>query len=147
MPFIRVSVPTGVLNDNQKAALAEKLTVEIMKIETDGYDTPGFRAISALVLDEVPTGAWFIGGDSEAGPAAVVEIRVPQGALSTERRKAMVEASYRVLTAVSPELAAVDGVRRIWTHTFEVVDWGAGGRVMTLDTVRTVASDERAVLA
>ncbi|HEY3622680.1 MAG TPA: hypothetical protein VGL12_09875 [Roseiarcus sp.] len=57
-----------------------------MKVETGGHDTPGFRAISALLLDEIPAGAWSVGGRFDARPSAIVEIRVPEGALDDERR-------------------------------------------------------------
>lgn len=147
MPFIRITVPDNVLDDQERTVIAERMTIEIMKIETDGHDTPGFRAISALVFDLVPPRQWAIGGVAGAGAAAVVEIRVPEGALTPDRRKEMIEASYRVLTSASPALAAVDGVRRVWTHVFEVVDWGAGGHVITIDALRRIAGDEHAAIA
>lgn len=146
MPFIRVSIPDNVLSEHERAVIAEQMTVEIMKIETGGHDTPGFRVISALVFDLVPPQQWAVGGVPGAGAAAVVEIRVPEGALTPERRKAMIEASYRVLTEASPVLAVIDGIRRVWTHIFEVVDWGAGGHVITLDTLQKIAGDEQAVI-
>jgi phenylpyruvate tautomerase PptA (4-oxalocrotonate tautomerase family) len=141
MPFIRVTVPGSMLDEAQRAEIAERLTVEIMKIETGGHDTPGVRAISALILEEMPPGSWAIGGILDAGPAAVVEIRVPEGALNERRRASMVEASHEVLTKVSPQLASVDGVRRIWTHLVEVRDghWGAGDRIVHLADVQRIA--------
>ncbi|TAI63782.1 hypothetical protein CWO89_22370 [Bradyrhizobium sp. Leo170] len=141
MPLIKVTLPAGLLDDEQKAAVAERLTVEVMKVETGGHDTPGFRAISALLLDEIPAGAWSVGGRFDAGPSAIVEIRVPEGALDDERRATMAAVSYNVLTAISPALAAVDGVRRIWTHLVEIGDgnWGAGGRIVRLPDVQQIA--------
>lgn len=143
MPYIRVSTPAGLLSDDQRADLAERLTLAIMKIETGGHDTPGFRSISALVFDEIAGGCWAIGGRLQDMPAAaVVDIRVPHGALDQDRRQAMTEASYRTLCEVSPQLAAADGVRRIWTHLFELDEgsWGAGDRIVDLNDVRSIAS-------
>ena len=142
MPFIRVTTPAHLLSDDQRSRVADRLTVAIMKIETGGHDTPGFRAISALVFDDVPTQRWAIGGVLGDEPAAVVEIRVPQGALDDDRRRQMAEVSYEVLSEASPELAGVDGVRRIWTHLVEIAEgnWGAGGRIARLDDIRQVAT-------
>ena len=144
MPFIRVTTPADLFTAEQRKQVADRLTVEIMKIETGGHDTPGFRAISALVFDDIAPQRWSIGGVLGEEPAAVVEIRVPQGALDDDRRRQMAEASYRVLAEANPELAAVDGVRRVWTHMVEIADgnWGAGGRIVRLDDVRRVAANE-----
>lgn len=146
MPFIRIMVPDGILDEQQRCAIAEQMTVEVMKAETGGKDTPSFRAISALAFDVVKPSEWFIGGKMCEGAAAIVEIRVPAGAVDDDKRRAMVEASYRVLTANCAALAAVDGVRRIWTHIFEVVDWGAGGTVVTLESLAMIAGDLGATL-
>ena len=141
MPFIRVTAPSSLFDEKQRREIAEKLTVAIMKVETGGLDTPGFRAISALVFENIAPNEWSIGGTLGDEPAALVEIRVPEGALDESRRKQMAALSYQILREISTRLASVDGVRRVWTHMIEIADgnWGAGGRVMTLPDVRQVA--------
>lgn len=146
MPMIRVTLPSGLLQQAQRESLAEDLSAAIMKVETGGEDTPGFHAITALILDEIPPAAWTVGGQFASGPSAIVEIRVPKDTLDPERRKAMVAASYEVLVGISPELAEADGVRRIWTHLVEIEDWGVGGRIVSLADVVQVASSPTAEL-
>jgi phenylpyruvate tautomerase PptA (4-oxalocrotonate tautomerase family) len=145
LPFIRVTTPADLLSNDERAAIAERLTVEIMKIETGGRDTPGFRAISALVFDEIPAGRWSIGGKIAADEAAaLIEIRVPSGALVEDRRQRMAAAAHNVLISANAKLAAADGVRRIWTHMIEIAEgnWGAGGQIVSLPDVRLVAAGD-----
>lgn len=146
MPMIRVTLPSGLLTQAQRETLAENMSAAIMQVETGGEDTPGFRAITALILDEIPPAAWAVGGRFDSGPSAIVEVRVPKGALNSERRKAMVAASYKVLIDTCPALAEADGVRRIWAHLIEIEDWGAGGRIVSLADVVQVASSPTAEL-
>lgn len=130
MPFIRITTLQGLLTAAEKQSIAEGLTLAIMKIETGGLDTPQFRAISALAFEEIASGNWFVGGQpAEDDPAALVEIRVPEGAVDDARREAMAKAVENVLAANSKAFRKTDGQRILWTHLLEIKDgnWGARG--------------------
>lgn len=144
MPYIRVTTPHGMLSPAEKQAIAEGLTLAIMKIETGGLDTPHFRALSALAFDDVAAGSWFVGGALwDGSPAALVEIRVPEGAVDDARREAMAQAVQDVLRTHSAALARADNPL-LWTHLIEIRDgnWGAHGRMVRLDEIRRIASGQ-----
>jgi phenylpyruvate tautomerase PptA (4-oxalocrotonate tautomerase family) len=140
MPFIIVHVTKGAIPADARAQTAEALTSAIMKVETGGHDKPSFRAISALVLNEVEATAWAVGGAFDQGASAVVEIRVPEGAVDDEKRAAMARESYACLAASSPALRDADGTRRVWSHIIEIKEgnWGAGGRTVRLSDIAAI---------
>ncbi|MCH6202850.1 hypothetical protein L3V16_03255 [Brucella ciceri] len=142
MPFIRITTLQGLLTAAEKQSIAEGLTLAIMKIETGGLDTPQFRAISALAFEEIASGNWFVGGQpAEDDPAALVEIRVPEGAVDDARREAMAKAVENVLSANSEAFGKTDGHRILWTHLLEIKDgnWGARGRMVKLEEIKRIA--------
>lgn len=142
MPFIRITTLQGLLTAAEKRSIAEGLTLAIMKIETGGLDTPQFRAISALAFEEIASGNWFVGGQpAEDDPAALVEIRVPEGAVDDARREAMAKAVENVLAANSEAFRKTDGQRILWTHLLEIKDgnWGARGRMVKLEEIKRIA--------
>jgi Uncharacterized protein, 4-oxalocrotonate tautomerase homolog len=142
MPFIRITTLQGLLSPAEKQSIAEGLTLAIMKIETGGLDTPQFRAISALAFEEIASGSWFVGGQPADGDAAaLVEIRVPEGAVDDARREAMAKAVEDVLSANSEAFRKAHGQRILWTHILEIKDgnWGARGRIVKLDEIKRIA--------
>ncbi len=142
MPFIRITTLQGLLSSAEKLSIAEGLTLAIMKIETGGLDTPQFRAVSALAFEEIPASNWFVGGAPAVGDAAaVVEIRVPEGAVDDAKREAMAKAVDNVLSANSEAFGKGDGHRILWTHLLEIKDgnWGARGRMVKLEEIKRIA--------
>lgn len=142
MPFIRITTLHGLLSPAEKQSIAEGLTLAIMKIETGGLDTPQFRAISALAFEEIASGNWFVGGHAAEGdPAALVEIRVPEGAVDDARREAMAKAVEDVFSANSEAFRKAQGHRILWTHLVEIKDgnWGARGRMVRLEEIKRIA--------
>ena len=142
MPFIRITTLHGLLSPVEKQSIAEGLTLAVMRIETGGLDTPQFRAISALAFEEILPGNWFVGGvPSEGDAAALVEIRVPEGAVDDARREAMARAVEDVVSSNSEAFRKTDGNRILWTHILEIKDgnWGAHGRIVKLDEIKIIA--------
>lgn len=143
MPFIRITTLQGLLSTAEKRSIAEGLTLAVMKIETGGLDTLQFRAVSALAFEELPSGNWFVGGvPAEGDAAALVEIRVPEGAVDDAKREAMARAVEGVLSANSEAFGKTKGYRILWTHLLEIKDgnWGARGRMVRLDEIRAIAA-------
>lgn len=148
MPFIRITTLHGLLSAAEKQSIAEGLTLAVMKIETGGLDTPQFRALSALAFEEIPAGNWFAGGmPAEGDAAALVEIRVPDGAVDDLKREAMAKAVEEVMTANSEAFGRTGGSRILWTHLLEIRDgnWGARGRMVRLDEIKRIAGDARSL--
>ena len=143
MPFIRITTLQGLLSSAEKQSIAEGLTLAVMKIETGGLDTPQFRAVSALAFEEISVGNWFVGGvPADGNAAALVEIRVPEGAVDDARREAMAKAVEEVLSANSEAFGKAENYRILWTHLLEIKDgnWGACGRMVRLDEIKRIAS-------
>lgn len=59
MPFIHVRVVAGVFTDQQKREIVEHLTDAMVAIQGEGM-----RQLTWCVVEEVPSGAWGIGGQA-----------------------------------------------------------------------------------
>jgi 4-oxalocrotonate tautomerase len=59
MPMVNVKVIEGVFDEHQKRAMIEKLTDTMVEIEGENM-----RGVTWVVIDEVKSGDWGIGGQS-----------------------------------------------------------------------------------
>jgi 4-oxalocrotonate tautomerase len=59
LPLINVKVIEGVFGDDQKQAMIEKLTDTMVQIEGENM-----RGVTWVVIDEVKSGDWGIGGQA-----------------------------------------------------------------------------------
>ena len=59
MPLINVRLIQGVFNDDEKAQMIEKLTDTMVEIEGENM-----RGVTWVVLEEVKSGDWGIGGQA-----------------------------------------------------------------------------------
>jgi 4-oxalocrotonate tautomerase len=59
MPFIHVRVVAGVFTAQQKREIVERLTEAMVGIQGEGI-----RQLTWCVVEEVPSGAWGIGGQA-----------------------------------------------------------------------------------
>ena len=57
MPFLNVKIIEGVFDDSQKREMIEKLTDTMVEIEGENM-----RGVTWVVLEEVKSGDWGIGG-------------------------------------------------------------------------------------
>jgi 4-oxalocrotonate tautomerase len=66
MPFVNVKVIEGVFDAEQKREIVERLTDTMVEIEGENM-----RGVTWVVLDEVKSGDWAIGGK----PLATEDVR------------------------------------------------------------------------
>ena len=59
MPFIHVRVVAGVFTAQQKQEIVERLTDAMVAVQGEGM-----RQLTWCVVEEVPSGAWGIGGQA-----------------------------------------------------------------------------------
>ena len=59
MPLINVKLIEGVFDDSQKREMIEKLTDAMVEIEGENM-----RGVTWVVIDEVKSGDWGIGGNA-----------------------------------------------------------------------------------
>ncbi|MFF5924348.1 4-oxalocrotonate tautomerase family protein [Streptomyces flavochromogenes] len=141
MPKIRLTAPTGALTDQGRATIQQDLATALLRWE-GAPDTSFFRAQAWSYLTELPEGAQKTAEDD--APRFLVEVTVPQGALSERRKAGLVEeATATVLAAagLSPDQAL-----RVWVLVHEQPEgtWGAGGSVVRYADLITLAKGQRA---
>jgi phenylpyruvate tautomerase PptA (4-oxalocrotonate tautomerase family) len=141
MPKLDLTIPAGTLSSDEAQGLARELGATLLRWE-GAPDTEFFRSITWAHLHELPADS-IQTPDGVAEPHAVVEVTVPQGALSERRKAGLVEdATEAVLEATGwGESAAV----RVWTLIHEVPEgsWGAGGQIVQFEQLRAAAKAER----
>jgi len=97
MPMIRLTVPTGALTEEGRAGIQRDLAALLLRWE-GAPDTAFFRAQAWSHLIELPEGAQTTAEDD--APRFLVDVTVPQGALSERRKAGLVEdATKAVLKA------------------------------------------------
>ncbi|MCI4039994.1 tautomerase family protein [Streptomyces sp. TRM75563] len=141
MPMIRLTIPTGALTDQGRATIQRDLAAVLLRWE-GAPDTAFFRTQAWSYLTELPEGAQKTAEDD--APRFLVEVTVPQGALSERRKAGLVEeATATVLSAagLSPDQAL-----RVWVLVHEQPEgtWGAGGSVVRYADLVALAKGQRA---
>lgn len=141
MPMIRLTAPAGALTEQGRHGVRRDLAAVLLRWE-GAPDTAFFRAQAWSYLVELPEGAQTTAEDT--APRFLVEVTVPQGALSERRRAGLVEeATQTVLSAAG--LPAEEALR-VWVLVHEQPDgtWGAGGSVVRHADLVALAKGERA---
>ena len=127
MPMIRLTVPSGSLTEEGRKTVQRDLAAVLLRWE-GAPDTAFFRAQAWSYLVELPEGAQTTAEDET--PRFLVDVTVPQGALSDRRKAGLVQdATTTVLDAAG---LAQDDPLRVWVLVHEQADgtWGAGGSVI-----------------
>ncbi|WP_370416341.1 4-oxalocrotonate tautomerase family protein [Streptomyces fradiae] len=127
MPMIRLTVPAGALAPEGRATVQRELAAVLLRWE-GAPDTAFFRSQAWSYLVELPADAQTTAEDD--APRFLVEVTVPQGALSERRKAGLVQDATRtVLSAAGLDPAEA---LRVWVLVHEQPDgtWGAGGSVV-----------------
>ncbi|MFG3550927.1 4-oxalocrotonate tautomerase family protein [Streptomyces sp. NPDC047725] len=141
MPMIRLTVPTGALTDQGRARVQQDLAAVLLRWE-GAPDTAFFRAQAWSYVTELPEGAQKTAEDD--APRFLVEVTVPQRALSERRKAGLVEeATATVLSAAG---LPADQALRVWVLVHEQPEgtWGAGGSVVRYADLVALANGQRA---
>ncbi|MFJ1975573.1 4-oxalocrotonate tautomerase family protein [Streptomyces sp. NPDC087903] len=127
MPMIRLTVPAGALTEEGRTTVQRDLATVLLHWE-GAPDTAFFRAQAWSYLVELPEGAQTTAEDD--APRFLVEVAVPQGALSERRRTGLVQDATK--TVLSAAGLTPDDALRVWVLMHEQPDgtWGAGGSVI-----------------
>ncbi|MEU9139528.1 4-oxalocrotonate tautomerase [Streptomyces sp. NPDC048404] len=139
MPMIRLTVPTGALTDQGRATVQRDLARVLLHWE-GGPDTAFFRAQAWSYLTELPEGAQVTAEDD--APRFLVEVTVPQGALSERRKSGLVEDATKTVLGAA-RLSPADALR-VWVLVHEQPDgtWSAGGSVIRYADLVALANDQ-----
>ena len=140
MPMIRLTVPPGSLTEQGRKTVQRDLAAVLLRWE-GAPDTAFFRAQAWSYLVELPEGAQTTAEDDE--PRFLVDVTVPQGALSERRKAGLVQDATRtVLDAAG--LSRADALR-VWVLVHEQPEgtWGAGGSVIRYADLVALAKEQR----
>jgi phenylpyruvate tautomerase PptA (4-oxalocrotonate tautomerase family) len=140
VPMIDVTLPEGVLTEEQRNALGERLTNTILKWE-GAAEIPFSRQITVVYFDERPAGSIYVAGAQEADPRYRVLVTIPEGSITDDERKA------GLVEELTRDVIEVDGTGdeaasfRVWVFIHEVPDghWGGAGRVFRLRDIVKLA--------
>ena len=141
MPMIRLTAPAGSLTEQGRTTVQRDLAAVLLRWE-GAPDTAFFRAQAWSYLVELPDGAQTTAEDD--APRFLVEVTVPQGALSERRRAGLVEEVTRTVLAAAG--LAQDEALRVWVLVHEQPEgtWGAGGSVIRYADLIALAKGQRA---
>ena len=141
MPKLELTIPAESLAEEDRGALARDLGAALLRWE-GAPDTGFFRSITWAHVHALPADAMQT-PDGVADPHAVIEISVPDGALSERRKAGLIEETTKlVLDATGWDPAAS---WRVWTLIRDVPEgnWGAGGQIVHFEQLREAAKAER----
>jgi phenylpyruvate tautomerase PptA (4-oxalocrotonate tautomerase family) len=141
MPKLELTIPAESLSEESREQLARDLGAALLRWE-GAPDTEFFRSITWAHVHALPATAMQT-PDGVANPHAVIEISVPDGALSERRKAGLVEETTKlVLEATGWDPAAS---WRVWTLIRDVPEgnWGAGGQIVRFQQLREAAQAER----
>ncbi|MFG3207311.1 4-oxalocrotonate tautomerase family protein [Streptomyces sp. NPDC048192] len=140
MPMIGLTIPTGALTAEGRTTVQRDLAAVLLRWE-GAPDTAFFRAQAWSYLVELPEGAQTTAEDD--APRFLVEVTVPQGALSERRKAGLVEEATK--TVLSAAGLTPDDALRVWVLVNEQPDgtWGAGGSVIRYAGLVAMAKEQR----
>ncbi|MFM9628588.1 MULTISPECIES: tautomerase family protein [Streptomyces] len=127
MPMIRLTTQAGALTRQGRHSVQRDLAAALLRWE-GAPDTAFFRAQAWSYLVELPQAAQITAEDD--APRFLVEVTVPQGALSERRKAGLVEEATKTVLAAAG--LGRDDALRVWVLVHEQPDgtWGAGGSVV-----------------
>ncbi|MGR4850699.1 tautomerase family protein [Streptomyces sp. LARHCF252] len=140
MPMIRLTAPAGALTEQGRQSIQRDLAAVLLRWE-GAPDTAFFRAQAWSYLTELPEGAQTTAEDD--APRFLVEVTVPQGALSERRKAGLIEEATQTVLAAAG--LGQDDALRVWVLVHEQPDgtWGAGGSVIRYDDLVALAKGQR----
>ncbi|MEU1316752.1 tautomerase family protein [Streptomyces tibetensis] len=141
MPMIRLIAPAGALTEEGRGSVQRDLAATLLRWE-GAPDTAFFRAQAWSYLVELPEGAQTTAEDD--APRFLVEVTVPEGALSERRTAGLTEEVTK--TVLSAAGLTPDDALRVWVLVHEQPDgtWGAGGSVIRHADLVALAKGQRA---
>ena len=105
---------------------AERLQVLARRLTDLSTQVLGKRQeVTAVIVEELWPGRWFIGGRNAGQATALLEIRVTQGTNSAEEKEAFVRAAYEELWQ---QLGPLAEASYVVVQEVAATDWGYGGK-------------------
>lgn len=80
--------------------------------------------VTAVLLDELPVGRWFVAGAAPGRATALLEIRITAGTNTPTEKAAFIETAFAELQR---QLGPLEPASYVVVHELAASDWGYGG--------------------
>lgn len=147
MPMIDLTYSEGALAPDARAGAVERLTAALLRHE-GAADNEQTRAMSWVLVHELPVGAISVGGTPAEEPVYRVFVTVPEGTLlqgpgpvgTSARRNLVREVAEILLEAEGGEYSATEA-GRVYCIVREVCDgyWGGMGTTFRMEDIVATA--------
>jgi phenylpyruvate tautomerase PptA (4-oxalocrotonate tautomerase family) len=141
MPIIQVYYPQGVLDQPRKETLAQKLTEVLITME-GGAGTPAGRAFASVLMTEVNTDSWFVGGHLDGTFVAkagkfLVYVTIPEGYMNAAHKTEVHSWVNTAILEATGHQAEPGAGANILVIINEVPEgnWGANGKTISLNVI------------
>lgn len=84
--------------------------------------------VTAVIIDGLPTGQWFIGARPPQRPTAWLEICITAGTNTAVQKAAFVDAAFAELQQQLAPGESLEAASYVIVHELPAGDWGYGGR-------------------
>ncbi len=136
MPKLDAHIPEHALSAEAETALLQRLTDILLEEEGADPDNAFARSIAWITLHR--PALQLVGGEVPAKPRYQIDVAVPEGQLTRERRESMVRrVTDAVLDAEGPD--SDRDPLRVWVFAGEIPEgtWGGAGRIFGLADIAT----------
>jgi phenylpyruvate tautomerase PptA (4-oxalocrotonate tautomerase family) len=134
MPNIIVRVPAGAFDASAKQKLAAGITAVAKDVEQIG-DDPRQQFLTWLVIDEIPQGNLFAGGNDPTGQVVpvIVFFHPPEGVIDADGRRRAITAIQAAVQAALPVADARPVMTSVIMADVPNGTWGANGALWHLE--------------
>jgi len=141
MPKLDLTLPEDALSTDARESLPGRMLEAMLRWE-GAPDTAFFRSISWVHVHKLPADAMHT-GDGVAPPHAVIDVTIPDGALSERRKAGLVEDLTKLVLEATGW--GDDAALRVWVVVHEIPDgsWAAAGEIVRFEQLREAAARER----
>ncbi|CAN7628945.1 tautomerase family protein [Acidovorax sp. Leaf78] len=85
------------------------------------------REVTAVAINQLPSGQWHIGGEPAAQPTALLEISITEGTNTPQEKAAFIAAAFAELAQQLAPGAALARASYVVVRELPAQDWGYGG--------------------
>lgn len=86
------------------------------------------REVTAVIIESLPAGHWYVGGDAVQRPTALLEISITAGTNTPEEKAAFVSAAFAELQRQLGEGGPLEEASYVVVRELPATDWGYGGQ-------------------
>lgn len=108
----------------------ESLAAALTRITADVL---GKRAeVTAVTIDDLPAGRWFVGGRAVQRPAATLDITITAGTNTPAQKAEFVQAAFAELRRQLAAGGELEEASYVTVREVSAADWGYGGQTQQM---------------